>query len=347
MTKFMNSLRKRKILSLFLVTALLVGGAASAYAALLMNKWNRALDQIAAPPVASAANTNSAKIPVTQTSQVATNMEDEEKPLTFLLTAIDEREGSEGSRNTDVMMLFRVDPRTHQGTVVSIPRDLEITAEESGLSESRKANYFYAYYYNKNKDTALYETKQLFSQVYDIPIDYMAVVNFDGFRKLIDELGGMMIDVDMDMRYQDESDGTNIRLKKGYQQLNGKQVLDFIRYRKSNLGTAESSDMERNQREQLVLNQMLDKLTSLSGITAWGSVLDIMGSSIKTDVPGEELRALTQAYRDYKPATVEYIHLNGEWVSPYLVVKQQDMDEALQALRGERDGSIDSQLRTD
>ncbi|MDD9267661.1 LCP family protein [Paenibacillus sp. GCM10023248] len=348
MSKLLNSIKKRKLMSLLLLTVLLAAGTATAYAGFLYHKWNRTLDQMAAPPAAAAGNTVPGKVPVTQTSHTAPPNEDErQKPLTFLLTAIDEREGSEGSRNTDVMMLFRVDPQTHQGTVVSIPRDLEVTAEESGLSTSRKANYFYAYYYNKNKDTALYETKQLFSRVYDIEIDYMAVVNFDGFRKLVDELGGMMIDVDMDMRYQDESDGTDIRLKKGYQQLNGKQVLDFIRYRKSNLGTAESSDTERNQREQVVLNQMMDKLTALGGITAWGKVLDIMGSSIKTDIPADELRALTLAYRDYKPATVQYFHLNGEWESPYLVVKQQDLDEALQALRGESGYPIDSRMRTD
>lgn len=236
---------------------------------------------------------------------------------------------------------------THQGTVVSIPRDLEVSAEKSGLETSHKANYFYAYNYNKNKETALDETKQLFSKVYQVPIDHMAVINFDGFRKLIDQLGGMTVDVDMDMRYQDESDGTDINLRKGTQLLNGKQVLDYIRYRKSNLGTAESSDMERNQREQFVLNELLDKLTSLNGVTTWGKVLDIMGSSIKTDIPADELRILTKSYRDYKPANVQYIHLDGTWESPYLVVKQQDLEEALEALRGQTDTSIDSHLQTD
>ncbi len=176
------------------------------------------------------------------------------------------------------------------------------------------------------------ETKRLFSDVYQVPIDYMAVINFEGFRKLIDQLGGMTVEVDMDMRYQDESDGTDIHLNKGKQQLNGKQVLDFIRYRKSNLGTAESSDMERNQREQLVLNQLLDQLTTLNGLTAWAGVLDIIGGSIKTDIPADELRTLTKSYRDLKPATVRYIQLKGEWESPYLVVKQRDLEEALESV---------------
>ncbi|MGO4272446.1 LytR family transcriptional regulator, partial [Paenibacillus sp. TAF58] len=113
-------------------------------------------------------------------------------------------------------------------------------------------------------------------------------------------------------------------------------------------GTEESSDMERNQREQLVLNQLLDKLTTLNGLTAWGSVLDIIGGTIKTDIPADQLRTLTKSYRDLKPATVNYIQLKGEWESPYLVVKQQDLEEALDALRGQQsDEQIDSQKRTD
>lgn len=341
--KNMKNSRFRKVMtSVLLITGLIVG-AASVYAAFLYNKLNQTLDHIAAPEVTTVSNLNGESVvPITQATDPI------EKPLTFLLTAIDEREGNEGSLNTDVMMLFRIDPKTHQGTVVSIPRDLEIESDKSGLNGSRKANYFYAYYYNKNKDTALQETKRLFSDVYQVPIDYMAVINFEGFRKLIDQLGGMTVEVDMDMRYQDESDGTDIHLNKGKQQLNGKQVLDFIRYRKSNLGTAESSDMERNQREQLVLNQLLDQLTTLNGLTAWAGVLDIIGGSIKTDIPADQLRTLTKSYRDLKPATVRYIQLKGEWESPYLVVKQQDLEEALGALRGQQsDEQIDSQIRTD
>ncbi|KRF12220.1 LCP family protein [Paenibacillus sp. Soil787] len=343
MKKMIKNSRIRKVMiPVLLITGLFVG-AASVYAAYLYNKLNQTLDHIAAPETTKASNLNGESyVPVTQAANPI------EKPLTFLLTAIDEREGNEGSLNTDVMMLFRINPQTHQGTVVSIPRDLEIEADKSGLDGSHKANYFYAYYYNKNKETALHETKRLFSDVYQVPIDYMAVINFEGFRKLIDQLGGMTVEVDMDMRYQDASDGTDIHLNKGKQQLNGKQVLDFIRYRKSNLGTAESSDMERNQREQQVLNQLLDKLTTLNGLTAWGSVLDIIGGTVKTDIPADQLRTLTKSYRDLKPATVNYIQLKGEWESPYLVVKQQDLEEALDALRGQQSGEqIDSKKRTD
>ncbi|MEW9698969.1 LCP family protein [Paenibacillus sp. SI8] len=341
--KLWNPRWSKAFMTLLVVAGLLIGSA-FVYAAYLYNKLNRTLDHIAAPDTTleqRTANTTNNIVQLQHTSDKIA------EPITFLLTAIDEREGSTGSLNTDVMMLFSVNPETHQATVLSIPRDLEVRAEESGLEASHKANYFYAYYYNQNKETAISHTKQLFSRLYDVPIDFMAVINFDGFRKMVDQLGGMTVDVDMDMRYEDESDGTNIHLDKGIQHLDGKQVLDFIRYRKSNLGTAESSDIVRNQREQLVLNQLLEKLTSLNGVTAWGKMLDIIGGSVKTDVPADELRRFTGSYKELKPSNINFIHLDGEWESPYVVIKQQDLDQALTALKEQSPISIDSMGRTD
>jgi polyisoprenyl-teichoic acid--peptidoglycan teichoic acid transferase len=342
--KFWKPRWRKAFIIMTVITGLIIGSA-SVYAAYLYNKLNQTIDHISAsqPPIELNQTDKGMKtvVPLLQEAK------DVEKPMTFLLTAIDEREGSDGSLNTDVMMLFSVNPATHQATVVSIPRDLEVRAEESGLSTSHKANYFYAFYYNQNKETAISQTKQLFSNLYDIPIDYMAVINFDGFRKMIDQLGGMTVQVDMDMRYEDVSDGTNIHLNKGTQRLDGKQVLDFIRYRKSNLGTADSSDLERNQREQLVLNQLLEQLTSLNGLTAWGKMLDIVGSSVKTDIPANDLRNFTSSYKTLKPSNVNFIHLDGVWESPYVVVKQQDLEQALTALRKQSALSIDSKGRTD
>ncbi|TXK81391.1 LCP family protein [Paenibacillus sp. N3.4] len=345
MNKRIKKPRLRKPIVISLMIFGLLAASVSVYAAFIYNKVNQTINHIAAqdPSVRqnqSGVNVNNI-IPVQHVTKALN------KPITFLLAAVDEREGSDGSLNTDVLMLASVNPISHQATIVSIPRDLEITSAKSGLETSHKANYFYAYNYNKNKQTALMETKKMFSDIYQVPIDYMAIINFEGFRRLVDQFGGMMIDVEMDMRYEDDSDGTHIHLNRGSQLLDGKQVLDYVRYRKSNLGTAESSDIERNQREQLVLNQLLDKMTSLNGLAAWGKVLDIIGETIKTDVPADELRTYMSSYRDLKPSAVNFIHLDGEWESPYIVIKEKDLDNAMEALRGQTGLVIDSPVRTD
>ncbi|UJF36170.1 LCP family protein [Paenibacillus hexagrammi] len=339
--------RKRKRTSkLLIVPVLLIGiliASGGTYAAYMYAKVNTTLEQISVPSEPSERNQTVTMTTYNQDQQI----ESVDKPLTFLLTAVDERAGSEGSLNTDVMMLFSLNKTTKKATIVSIPRDLEVTPEQSGLAESHKANYFYAYNYNKNKKTALQQTKLMYSRIYQVPIDYMAIINFEGFKQLVDELGGLQVNVDMDMKYTDTSDGTHIDLRKGEQLLSGSQTLDFIRYRKSNQGTKESSDVARNEREQAVLDQILDKLTSFRGVTAWSKLLEIIGKNVKTDMPVDELKALAASYQEVKPETIHFIHLDGEWHSPYLVIPPTDLNQALNELKGHNTVAIDSFIRTD
>jgi LCP family protein required for cell wall assembly len=322
---FGKAMRKTlKIAGIFAIFVI-IGGLA--YAGYVYNKANAAIEQITLqmPP-----GSNSISEP---SSSLGKEQKGEIKPFTLLLTAVDDRKGSDGSLNTDVIMLASINPQTHAATIVSIPRDLEVQAKESGLADSHKINYFYAYYYNKDKETAITRTKRMFSELYGVPIDYMAVINFDGFRQIVDQLGGIKVDVDIDMKYVDQSDGTSINLKQGLQTLSGKQSLDFLRYRKSNRGTEESSDTARNERQQVVLGQLINKLTSVRGITGWGKLFDIAGKSIQTDIPAVQLRSFAGSYQKLKPDTTEFIHLDGEWKSPYIIVKEQDLQHAAAALR--------------
>lgn len=255
--------------------------------------------------------------------------EDDMKPMTFLLAGTDNREGSGGTMNTDVIMIVTLNPKTKSATLLSIPRDLKMTPD--GQS-SHKANYFYAHNYIKDKTTAMAETKQFFSDTFHIPIDYMILINFDGFRQAIDAVGGLDIDVAMDMRYKDTADGTNINLTKGFQHLDGQNTLDYVRYRKSNDGTAASSDFERNKRQQEVLNQMLDKLTSLNGISQWGNILDIVGDNVKTDIPEKKLTRWLLNFKKMKPDHTNLLTVDGDWKSPFVYLNKDDLTKAMESL---------------
>ncbi|MDO3678477.1 LCP family protein [Paenibacillus ehimensis] len=320
------TIKPRKTLRNVIIGLALLGAGAVAYAGYLLHQADKALENMSvAPPVKTTQQgLNSLVAP-------AENF----KPMTFLLTGIDSRQGSGGTLNTDVLMLVSLNPETRSATVVSIPRDLEMKPREFGLP-SQKANYYYAYYYIQDKDTAIQKTKELYGDMFNVPIDYMAAIDFDGFRNVVDELGGIEMNVDMDMRYVDEEDGTDINLKKGFQTLNGKQTLDFLRYRKSNRGTEESSDLARNQRQQEVLDKLLQKMTSFNGIAQWGGLLKIAGESVKTDIPADELRRFLLSFQKLKPDHIEFIHLDGRWDSPYIVVKEDELTAAIAALRTQR-----------
>src|SRR5690606_37561279 len=122
--------------------------------------------------------------------------------------------------------------------------------------KARKANSFYAYVYKKDNLLESYkQLKEVYGKFLGIPIDYVLVVNFNTLEAIVDELGGIHVDVDQNMKYVDPTDGTNINLTAGPQTLSGKEALDFVRYRHSNRGeTPESSDFARNKRQQVVIS---------------------------------------------------------------------------------------------
>ncbi|WP_052339782.1 LCP family protein [Gorillibacterium massiliense] len=295
------------------------------YAAVLYHKANSAIDKMGTHENPSS---NSASASGNNTDDGNPGIT---KPVTFLLTAVDNRnDGANNSMNTDVMMIVALDPKTQTATMLSLPRDLRLNTKDI---TPHKINYYYSHFYAQDKDTAITKTKELFSDMFQIPIDYMAVIDFKGFRDVVDELGGVTVDVDMDMRYVDNEDGTNIDLKAGIQKLDGKNALDFVRYRKSNMGTAESSDFARNDRQQAVLSELLDKMTSLGGITKWGGLLDIAGENVRTDIPVSQIHDWIKSFRKLKPNTMESTALVGDWISPYVVPKEEDLVKAVDGIR--------------
>lgn len=252
------------------------------------------------------------------------------KPLSILVLGLDSRPET-GSLNTDVIMAAALNPKTQSATVVSIPRDTYVKSM-LGL-RSNKANAFYPNLVAGNPKTANAQIKQVFGKLLGVQFDYVALIKFQGFADVVDALGGITVDVDMDMRYVDKADGTNINLKKGVQKLKGQQALDFVRYRKSNNGTAESSDLERNARQQLVVAEVLGKLKSAGGIAKLGSVFDAVGKNVVTDIPSSQMKDLVRTYMGIEKDNINYIHLVGEWKSPYVYVSDSDWANARQALR--------------
>ncbi|MDF2958426.1 MAG: cell envelope-related transcriptional attenuator [Paenibacillus sp.] len=308
---------KRLILKIVLASTVAIAATTGVYAYSIFDKTTEAIERIGTPEA----------VPAEQSAKV--------KPLTLLLMGVDYRQET-GSLNSDVIMVVTLNPESNSATLVSLPRDLQMAPK--GLP-SRKANYYYPYFNNSDKDTAFRETKKVFSDYIGVPIDYMVTVDFDGFRQVVDLMGGLTLNVDMDMRYVDQEDGTDINLKKGIATLNGKQTLDFVRYRKSNRNTEESSDLERNQRQQQVLDELMNSLKSAGGVTKLGQIIETVGNHMKTDVPSSQIRDLMTAYFDITPANVNYVHLEGTWESPYIVVKDEDVEHARNALRQQLGGT--------
>ncbi|PYI54612.1 LCP family protein [Paenibacillus flagellatus] len=302
----------RTFLKVLLFIIVLILLAVLGYAAYLYYKIDSAIDQVGAP----------ASAPVTKPVDA--------NPVTVLVLGVDTRPKS-GSLNTDVIMVASLNPARKTASVVSIPRDTLI--KQSGYSQG-KANSYYAAFHNANKSTADAKTKTLFGKVLGVPIDYVAKIDFKGFEEIVDKLGGLTLDVDMNMCYIDKEDGTEIKLKKGTQTLNGDETLDFVRYRKGNCqNAADSNDIERNERQQQVIGAMIGKLKSLDGLLKLGTVIEAAGGNVETDIPSSQIKSFIRTYMGIDRDKINYVHLEGEWQSPYIVVRTDEWKKAQSALQ--------------
>jgi LCP family protein required for cell wall assembly len=178
-----------------------------------------------------------------------------DKPAVALVIGSDHRyiDGKDPGRS-DTVMLIRTDPTTHTVSMLSFPRDLNVPIHCPGHPE------FVA------KINAAYSTcgpagpLQTVKALTNIPINYLVAVNFVGFIQVVNKLGGVYIDVDR--RYFNNHTGPTgfaaINLEPGYQRLNGKQALDFVRYRHTD------SDFFRVARQQLFVRATKEQMARFS-----------------------------------------------------------------------------------
>ncbi len=191
-----------------------------------------------------------------------------DKAAIALVIGYDRRfgEGNAPSR-ADTLMLLRADPQTESISMLSLPRDLVVDVHCPGRGVFRsRINAAYA---TCGAPGALETVKALTG----LPINYLITVNFHGFKKIVNTLGGVWVDVDR--RYFNDNRGlapgftyAKINLLPGYQRLTGGSALAFVRYRHAD------SDFYRIARQQLFVTAMkqqfrrsfsLDKVPKLVG----------------------------------------------------------------------------------
>lgn len=313
--------KKRSFLKGFLFILLL---SALSYGSFLYIQADRMLDNISAG--------TEEEVPAEELAK--------EKSLSILILGLDARPQT-GTMNTDVIMVASMNPERKSASFISIPRDTLI--EVDGY-RPRKANNYYPSMLSlerqrANSDeplNAYQETKNIFGQYLNIPIDYVMIVDFKAFEEVINQLGGIDVDVDIDMRYVDPTDGTDINLQQGSQKLDGKQALDFVRYRMSNRGTAQSSDFQRNERQQKVVAAVIDEINVFTVFNLNG-IFNAVGDNIKTDIPKKQLLSLIQTYAGISNDNIQYTAIEGVWKSPYTMLNEESFKQAVESLRSQLD----------
>jgi LCP family protein required for cell wall assembly len=194
---------------------------------------------------------------------------DAHHPAVALVIGYDHRAGDGNSPSrSDTMMLIRADPTTKTISLLSFPRDLIVpiwcrranaTGARTGPPEATGTGRINSAYAFCGASGALETVKHLTG----VPINYLISVNFLGFISVVNKLGGIWMDVDR--RYYNKNIGTvatdyaNIDLQPGYQLMNGKHALQFVRFRHTD------SDLYRLARQQQFVSAMRQRAANSLG----------------------------------------------------------------------------------
>lgn len=212
--------------------------------------------------------------------------------------------GHDGPYLSDTMMVAQIRPGDKKATLISIPRDYLVNTKEFG---QRKINSVFAETYAKTKDwdksgQAAIDVVQKISGL-DIP--YFAVVDFAGFKKTVDLLGGVDITVDRtftDYTYPDNSEGyiPAVTFKEGQETMKGERALIFARSRHA--AGPEGTDFARSARQQKIIQGAKSKLVSLNIIEDAGKINElftIIGDHFHTNLSAGELIRLYTITKDF------------------------------------------------
>jgi len=185
-------------------------------------------------------------------------------PLNVLVVGVDTRPDDEemGSR-TDTIMLVQVVPKTGDVKLLSVPRDLLVEVEP-GEKDRINAAYNYG---------GIDETIAALETYSGVPIDDYATIDFEGFERVIDAMGGVRVDVG-EGQFPDKW-----RMGEGVQRLNGHKALIFARYR----GTP-GADLDRMQRQRELVAALRSEALRWNTVKTLPEFMEVMDENVKTNL---------------------------------------------------------------
>lgn len=204
---------------------------------------------------------------------------------TVMIMGVDERDDDVG--RSDTLMIASIDPATNQATLLSVPRDTRVKIKGHGFD---KINAAYAYGKEKlSEDTV--------ERLLGVDIDHYIIINTKSFKKIIDAIGGIDIDVPKRMHYEDHWDddgGLIIDFQPGMQHMDGAKAVTYVRYRD------EEGDLGRIRRQQDFVRACMEKVLSPSIIPKLPTVIKEVMESIETDMTLRQILELIGTLKESK-----------------------------------------------
>lgn len=246
--------------------------------------------------------------------------------ITFLLLGVDSKDvkKSSGTR-TDTMILCRVDKSTGEITMLSIPRDTK--ARIRGRKYEEKINHAHAY---GGPELSVKAVKDLLG----IDLEYYVKVDYNIVREFVDLIGGVEIDVPMDMKYSDPvaDPPLYINLKKGYQTLDGEKALQFLRFRKGYV----DQDLGRIKAQQEFLKAAIDKALRPSNVVNIPSMIKTYYENVETNIPLDVIMKFAMKAKSFSSDSIQANTLPGasKYINgvSYFIPNQEETNKLVKAL---------------
>jgi LCP family protein required for cell wall assembly len=215
--------------------------------------------------------------------------------LNVMVIGIDKK--AKGTRRSDTIMIANINPHSRHIGVISIPRDSRIEVSGHGFT---KINHAYAY-------GGVELLRQSISNALQIPIPYYVEIDIQGLVDIVDELGGVDINVEKRMYYIDRAGDLYIDLYPGKQSLDGEKAIQYVRFRSDAQG-----DIGRIKRQQKFISALGKKVLDLGFVLRVPRIMARFASHVNTNIPTSHIPPLAMKVREaYEMGHLEIVTLPG------------------------------------
>ena len=285
-----------RIIVIVLSSIIFIGSAGAGGIFLYINSVNKTINSITTSEVENILNT----------------VESPQEPVTILILGRDTRDTENDIGRADIIMLLYLNPEEGTGSLLSIPRDTLV--EIPGHGED-KINAAYAY----GGEELMIKTVSSFL---DAEINHYITLDFEGFVRLIDALGG--VDITIDRPIVDPKSGANFSA--GNHHITGEQALSYTRSRSTELG-----DIGRIQRQQQLFKELLRQKLNVKYLSSVPYYFNILVENTRTDLDIITILKYSKAALSFNSENFEtaIIPSRSDWIENGTIsVQIPDIEEA-------------------
>lgn len=240
----------------------------------------------------------------------------------IVVLGVDERNDDAG--RSDTLFVVMLDAKNSNVSLLSIPRD---TLVKIPGRDWDKVNHAYSYGGQRL-------TQQTVEEFLGIQVNNYVVVDFRGFKNLVDAIGGIDITVEKDMYYEDPYDDLVIDLSRGRQHMDGETAIKYVRYRD------EEGDIGRIKRQQQFMNAVYEKVTDTQILVKMPGLVKELMKMVKTDMPLTDMarvaNALNKTMKEQKGLNLSMVPGEGVYIDgvSYWVPDMTDLRDLMVEMQG-------------